>query len=118
MSTPDIPRYAPVSTLSSAFDGAAELAEPERVSFGGAQTLEADTARAVMALWYCRARANVGTALTAAEVGPLVLELLTPQIMSLILIDWRQRNPALFGAYLAEVLTGVRPSASRKRGQP
>jgi hypothetical protein len=36
-----------------------------------------------------------------------------PEVASKVLTLWRDRNPAQFGAYLAEVLTGARPARAR-----
>jgi hypothetical protein len=47
--------------------------------------------------------------------GPLEYQTLELEVASLLLTMWRQRQPAAFGAYLAEVLTGTRPAASRER---
>jgi len=37
-----------------------------------------------------------------------------PEVASKVLTLWRDRNPAQFGAYLAEVLTGARPARARE----
>jgi hypothetical protein len=72
-------------------------------------------AQAIMALWYERAAANVGTALTAPEVAELLLPLLTPDVLTLVLTAWRDKQPAVFAAYLGEAFTGTRPARTRAR---
>jgi hypothetical protein len=46
--------------------------------------------------------------------GPKPYQSIPAEVASMLLTLWRERAPATFGAYLAEVLTGERPSASRK----
>lgn len=88
---------------------------PVRVGAADGNVIEMVIALTIMELWHDRAAANVGTALAAPEVFELLLPLLTPELLSVILTGWRDRNPALFGAYLGEAFTGIRPSRTRQR---
>ncbi|HLM89233.1 MAG TPA: hypothetical protein VK284_09425 [Streptosporangiaceae bacterium] len=47
--------------------------------------------------------------------GPKEYQTLNLEVASMVLTLWRERQPATFGAYLAEVMTGTRPAASRNR---
>jgi hypothetical protein len=86
---------------------------PVRFGAAAGNEIPMPIAQAIVGLWYERARANVGTALTAPEVAELLLPLLTPEVLSLMLTAWRDRQPALFAAYLGEAFTGTRPSRTR-----
>jgi len=94
--------------------------EPAEVTFGSLSVnrVPFEVAQIIMSLWLEGARANVGTALSSPEVGPLVLNLLTPDVLSLILTAWRDRHPEVFGAYLSEAMNGVRPRVSRAKRAP
>lgn len=50
--------------------------------------------------------------------GPKPHQELSPEVAELMLTLWREKNPAQFGAVLAEVMTGERPAATRTRGGP
>ena len=52
-------------------------------------------------------------ALTRISFGPKEWQSLQPEVASAMLTLWRERAPATFGAYLAEVMTGIKPTASR-----
>lgn len=56
-------------------------------------------------------------AVMAAEIsfGPKGHQVISPDVASMLLTLWRERQPAQFGAYLGEVMTGERPAAERKR---
>lgn len=45
--------------------------------------------------------------------GPKEWQSMQPEVASMLLTLWRERQPAQFGAYLAEVLTGTRPRAAK-----
>jgi hypothetical protein len=45
--------------------------------------------------------------------GPRPNQVLTPETASAVLTLWCERAPARFGAYLAEVLTGTKPTSVR-----
>jgi hypothetical protein len=47
--------------------------------------------------------------------GPKDYQTLELEVASMLLTLWRDRQAATFGSYLAEVLTGTRPAASRER---
>ena len=47
--------------------------------------------------------------------GPKGWQTVSPEVASMVLTLWRERQPGQFGAYLAEVMTGARPAASRGR---
>jgi len=47
--------------------------------------------------------------------GPKPHQEISPEVASAVLTLWRERNAAEFGAYLAEVMTGERPTAIRQR---
>jgi hypothetical protein len=51
------------------------------------------------------------------KFGPKPHQELSPEVAELMLTLWREKNPAQFGAVLAEVMTGERPAATRQRGQ-
>ena len=44
--------------------------------------------------------------------GPKQWQSMELEVASMLLTLWRERQPAQFGSYLAEVLTGTRPKAS------
>jgi hypothetical protein len=45
--------------------------------------------------------------------GPKDHQVVRPEVASMMLTMWRERQPAQFGVYLAEVMTGEPPRASR-----
>lgn len=45
--------------------------------------------------------------------GPKEWQSMQVEVASLLLTLWRERAPATFGAYLAEVLTGTKPSGRK-----
>ena len=45
--------------------------------------------------------------------GPKEWQSLQPEVASMLLTLLKDRQPALFGAYLAEVMTGAKPKAAR-----
>ena len=47
--------------------------------------------------------------------GPKEWQTMQPEVASMLLTLWRERQPAQFGSYLAEVLTGEPPSMRRQR---
>lgn len=47
--------------------------------------------------------------------GPKEWQNMQPEVASMLLTLWRDRQPAVFGAYLAEVLTGTKPAPTRER---
>ena len=47
--------------------------------------------------------------------GPKEWQSMQPEVASMLLTLWRERQPAQFGSYLAEVLTGEVPSARTRR---
>jgi hypothetical protein len=47
--------------------------------------------------------------------GPKEYQTLELEVASMMLTLWRERQPAAFGSYLAETLTGTKPAASRER---
>ena len=47
------------------------------------------------------------------KFGPKEWQSLQPEVASMVLTMWRERQPAVFGAYLAEVLTGEPPRTRR-----
>lgn len=96
-----------------------QAAPTVRVGAADGNVIEMVIAVAIVDLWHKRAAANVGTALTAPDVFEMLLPLLTPELLSVILTGWRDRQPALFGAYLGEAFTGTRPSRTKaKKAQP
>ena len=62
---------------------------------------------------------NIPTEFPPAAVrvsfGPKEWQSMQPEVASMLLTLWRDRAPAQFGAYLAEVLTGTKPAASRAK---
>jgi hypothetical protein len=46
--------------------------------------------------------------------GPEEYQTIPVEVASMLLTLWRDRLPAQFGSYLAEVLTGVSPRPDRK----
>jgi hypothetical protein len=46
--------------------------------------------------------------------GPKEWQSMQPEVASMLLTLWRERQPAQFGSYLAEILTGTAPGTSRK----
>jgi hypothetical protein len=50
--------------------------------------------------------------------GPKPHQEISPEVAEMMLMLWREKNPAQFGAVLAEVMTGERPAATRQRGGP
>ena len=87
------------------------------VRFGAAEgnIITAYHARALLELWYERAPAKVGTALTRPEVAALVLELLPAEALSLMFTEWRRKAPGSFSAYLGEAITGTTPARARRK---
>jgi hypothetical protein len=47
------------------------------------------------------------------KFGPKEWQSVPAEVASILLTLWRERQPAVFGAYLAEVLTGEKPKAGR-----
>lgn len=45
--------------------------------------------------------------------GPKEWQSMQLEVASMLLTLWREKNPAQFGAYLAEVMTGTKPRASK-----
>ena len=45
--------------------------------------------------------------------GPKPHQVISPEVASMILTDWRERAPAVFGQYLARALTGETPKGGR-----
>lgn len=45
--------------------------------------------------------------------GPKEWQSMQLEVASMLLTMWKERAPAQFGAYLAEVLTGTKPAATR-----
>lgn len=45
--------------------------------------------------------------------GPKEWQTMQPEVASLMLTLFREKQPALFGAYLAEVMTDTKPKAAR-----
>lgn len=50
--------------------------------------------------------------------GPKDHQVLTLEVASMVLTMWRERQPAAFGAYLAEALTGAQPRGQRGGPRP
>lgn len=50
------------------------------------------------------------------QFGPKPHQVISPEVASMMLTLWREKNAAQFGAVLAEVMTGERPAATRHRG--
>jgi hypothetical protein len=50
------------------------------------------------------------------KFGPKPHQEISLEVAEMILMLWRERAPATFGSYLAEVMTGERPAATRQRG--
>ena len=46
--------------------------------------------------------------------GPKEWQSMQPEVASMLLTLWRDRQPAQFGSYLAEVLTGTKPKTGRQ----
>lgn len=46
--------------------------------------------------------------------GPKDWQCLQPEVASALLTLWRERAPATFGAYLAEIMTGAKPKGGRQ----
>lgn len=53
------------------------------------------------------------TAASRIKFGPKEWQSLPLEVASMVLTMWRERQPAVFGAYLAEVLTGEPPRVRR-----
>ena len=49
--------------------------------------------------------------------GPKEWQSIQPEVASMLLTLWRERQPAQFGSYLAEVLTGEPPAARTRRNR-
>lgn len=49
------------------------------------------------------------------KFGPKPHQELSPDVASMMLTLWRERNPAHFGAVLAEAMTGEPPRTGRRR---
>lgn len=47
------------------------------------------------------------------QYGPKDWQWLQPEVASMMLTMWQERQPAQFGSYLAEILTGTKPRAAR-----
>jgi hypothetical protein len=45
--------------------------------------------------------------------GPKEWQSMQPEVASMLLTLWRERQPAQFGSYLAEILTGTAPRARK-----
>ena len=50
----------------------------------------------------------------AVAFGPKPYQTITPEVASMILTLWRERSPAVFGAYLAEAMTETAPQTHRR----
>ena len=50
--------------------------------------------------------------------GPKQWQTMQPEVASMLLTLWRERQPAQFGSYLAEVLTGEPPSTVKRARKP
>ena len=48
------------------------------------------------------------------KFGPKPHQEISPEVAELMLTLWREKNPAQFGAVLAEVMTGEHPARSRR----
>lgn len=47
------------------------------------------------------------------KFGPKDHQEITLEVAEMVLTLWRERSPAVFGAYLGEILTGEKPQGSR-----
>jgi hypothetical protein len=47
--------------------------------------------------------------------GPKGHQTMPPEVASMVLTMWHQRQPMQFGAYLAEAYTGVAPNGRKAR---
>lgn len=45
--------------------------------------------------------------------GPKEWQWMLPEVASMLLTLWRERSPAQFGAYYAEINTGTKPKSGR-----
>ena len=54
-----------------------------------------------------------GTSSVRVSFGTQEWWLQQPELATAILMLWRERQPAQFGTYLAEALTGTKPTATR-----
>lgn len=54
-----------------------------------------------------------GNLAARVSFGPKEWQNMQLEVASMLLTLWRERAPAQFGAYLAEVLTGSKPKAAR-----
>lgn len=52
---------------------------------------------------------------TRIDFGPKQYQSLPAEAATLLLTMWRERQPAQFGAYLAEVMTGEPPRTRKAR---
>jgi hypothetical protein len=50
---------------------------------------------------------------TRISFGPKEWQSIQLEVASMLLTLWRERQPAVFGAYLAEILTGEKPAGRR-----
>jgi len=57
------------------------------------------------------------SAAARVSFGPKEWQSMQPEVASMLLTLWRERQPAQFGAYLAEVLTGEPPAARTRRNR-
>lgn len=57
------------------------------------------------------------TVLPRIKFGPKPHQEISPEVAEMMLMLWRERNPAQFGSVLAEVMTGERPAATRQRAR-
>ena len=58
------------------------------------------------------------TASARISFGPKEWQSVQPEVASMLLTLWRERQPAQFGSYLAEVLTGEPPSTVKRARKP
>ena len=56
---------------------------------------------------------NSGNGHVFVSFGPKETQELRLETASDLLTLWRERQPEIFGAYLAEILTGAKPKAGR-----
>lgn len=56
-----------------------------------------------------------GSAHTEIKFGPKPHQAVSAEVAQLMLTMWAERNPAQFGAVLAETMTGDKPRAGRGR---
>jgi hypothetical protein len=59
--------------------------------------------------------ANLGRVPAPVQFGPKDHQTIPAAVASMVLTIWHQRQPAQFGAYLAEVMTGTPPNGRRPR---